>query len=117
MRILVTYGSKRGGTQGIAETVADDLRAEGFEVDLLPPRRVRRLDGYDAVVVGGALYASRWHKASRRFVKRHAAEIRQHPAYFFSTGPLDDSASRGDIPPVKGVQALMEKTSVREHIT
>jgi menaquinone-dependent protoporphyrinogen oxidase len=54
MRILVTYGSRRGGTQGLAEMVADDLLAEGFDVDLLPPRRVRRLDGYDAVIVGGA---------------------------------------------------------------
>lgn len=117
MRILVTYGSTRGGTQGLAEMVADDLRSEGFEVDLLPPRQVRRLEGYDAVIVGGALYAFRWHRAARRFVRRHAAEIRQRPAYFFSSGPLDDSASRGDIPPVKGVQALMEKTGVREHIT
>jgi menaquinone-dependent protoporphyrinogen oxidase len=97
--------------------VADDLRAEGFDVDLMPPRQVRRLGGYDAVVVGGALYVSRWHKASRRFVKRHAAEIRQRPTYFFSSGPLDDSAVRDGIPPVKGVKALMETTGVREHVT
>ena len=117
MRILVTYGSTRGGTGGLAEMVADGLRAEGFDVDLLPPRQVGRLDGYDAVIVGGALYASRWHKESRRFVKRHAAEIRQRPAYFFSSGPLDDSAVRGDIPPVKGVKALMEETGGRGHMT
>jgi menaquinone-dependent protoporphyrinogen oxidase len=117
MRILVTYGSTRGGTEGLAGMVADDLRAEGFDVDLLAPRHIRRLDGYDAVVVGGALYMSRWHRAARRFVRRHAAGIRQRPAYFFSSGPLDDSATRGDIPPVKGVKALMEKTGVREHVT
>ncbi len=117
MRILVTYGSTRGGTQGLAQMVADGLRAEGFDVDLLPPRQVRRLDGYDAVIVGGALYAFRWHKASRRFVKRHAAEIRQRPAFFFSSGPLDDSAARGDIPPVRGVKALMDKAGVHEHVT
>jgi hypothetical protein len=81
MRIVVTYGSARGGTQGLAEMVADDLRAEGFDVDLLPPGQVWRLDGYDAVVVGGALYAARWHRAARRFVKRHAAEIQQRPAF------------------------------------
>ena len=117
MRILVTYGSTRGGTQGLAEMVADHLRAEGFDVDVRPPRQVKRVDGYNAVIVGGALYASRWHRAARTFVKRHAAEIRQRPAYFFSSGPLDDSAARGDIPPVKGVKALMEKTGVREHVT
>ncbi len=117
MRILVTYGSTRGGTEGLAQMVADGLRAEGFDVDLLPPRQVRRLDGYDAVIVGGALYAFRWHKESRRFVKRHAAEIRQRPAFFFSSGPLDDSATRRDIPPVKGVKALMDQAGVREHVT
>ena len=117
MRILVTYGSTRGGTQGLAEMVAADLREEGFDVDLLPPRQVRRLDGYDAVIVGGALYAFRWHRASRRFVKRHAAEIRQRPAYFFSSGPLDDSAAREGIPPVKGVKALMEQAGVSDHVT
>ena len=117
MRILVTYGSTRGGTEGLAQMVADGLRVEGFDVDLLPPRQVRRLDGYDAVIVGGALYAFRWHKESRRFVKRHAAEIRQRPAFFFSSGPLDDSAARQDIPPVKGVKALMDQVGVREHIT
>jgi len=117
MRILVTYGSTRGGTQGLAELVAGDLRAEGFEVFVLPPWRVRRLDGYDAVIVGGALYASRWHRAARRFVKRYAGEIRQRPAFFFSSGPLDDSAIRVDIPPVEGVKTLMEKAGVREHVT
>jgi menaquinone-dependent protoporphyrinogen oxidase len=96
---------------------ADGLRDEGFTVDVLPPGQARRLDGYDAVIVGGALYANRWHKAARRFVKRHAAELRQHPAYFFSSGPLDDSASRGDIPPVKGVRALMEQADARGHVT
>jgi menaquinone-dependent protoporphyrinogen oxidase len=117
MRILVTYGSTRGGTQGLAEMVAGDLHADGFEVTVLPPWQVRRLDGYDAAIVGGALYAGRWHRAARRFVKRHAAEIRQRPAFFFSSGPLDDSAARAEIPPVKGVKALMEKTGVREHVT
>ena len=117
MRVLITFGSTRGGTQGLAQMVADGLRQEGLIVDVLPPSQVRRLDDYDAVVVGGALYAFRWHKAARRFVKRHMAELRQRPTYFFSSGPLDDSASRADIPPVKGVKALMDRTGARGHVT
>jgi len=117
MRVLITFGSTRGGTQGLAQMVADGLRQEGLIVDVLPPSQVMRLDDYDAVVVGGALYASRWHKAARRFVKRHMAELRQRPTYFFSSGPLDDSASRADIPPVKGVMALMDRTGARGHVT
>ena len=55
MRVLVTYGSTRGGTEGLAHLVADDLRDEGVTVDLRPPSQVKNLgDDYDAVVVGGA---------------------------------------------------------------
>ena len=117
MRVLVTFGSSRGGTQGLAEMVAEDLREEGFDVDVLPPRRLKRLDEYDAVIVGGALYASRWPREARRFVKRHTPELRRRLVYFFSSGPLDHSAAGGDIPPAKGVKALMERVGARGHIT
>ena len=39
MSVLVTYGSKRGGTKGLAEMVATDLREEGLQVDLVPPNK------------------------------------------------------------------------------
>ncbi|MGZ4459363.1 MAG: flavodoxin domain-containing protein, partial [Nocardioidaceae bacterium] len=117
MSVLVTYGSKRGGAMGLAEMVATDLREEGLQVDVVPPNKVKRLDKHEAVVVGGALYASRWHRAAKRFVKRHTGELRERPVFFFSSGPLDDSATREVIPPVEGVQALMERVGARGHIT
>jgi menaquinone-dependent protoporphyrinogen oxidase len=117
MSILVAYGSKRGGTEGLAEMVAQGLREEGFTVDVLPAGAVPGVDGYDAVIVGGALYALRWHRAARRFVKRHAARLCQLPVYFFSSGPLDDSASHKDIPPVKGVDKLMRRVDAKGHVT
>jgi len=117
MRVLVTTGSTRGGTEGLGEMVAQDLRDEGFDVDFLPPRQVRRLDGYDAVIVGGALYAFRWHRAARSFVRRHADELRARPVYLFSSGPLDDSAIHKDIPPVKGVKTAMQQIGARGHVT
>ena len=117
MSILVTYGSKHGGTQGLAQMVADGLREEGFTVDLLAPEQVTGLGGHEGVVVGGALYAMRWHRAASKFVKRHEGELRQRPTYFFSSGPLDDTAAKGEIAPVKGVRALMERVGARGHIT
>jgi menaquinone-dependent protoporphyrinogen oxidase len=118
MRILVAYGSSRGGTEGLAHMVADGLRETGCAADVVPAGTVRRIHGYDAVVVlGGALYASRWHRAARRFVRRHAAELRRLPVYFFSSGPLDDSAAKGDSQPVKSVAALMDRVGARGHVT
>lgn len=117
MRVLVTYGSKSGGTEGLAHMVAQGLRECGLTVDVLPPAKARDISGYDAVVVGGALYASRWHKAARRFVRKHIAELRQRPTYFFSSGPLDDSAATTDIPPVPSVKSLMDRSGARRHAT
>jgi menaquinone-dependent protoporphyrinogen oxidase len=117
MRFLVTYGSARGGTQGLASMIAQAIRDQGFTAEVLPSSQVGRLADYDAVIVGGALYAGRWHKAARRFVRRHGAELRQMPVYLFSSGPLDDSASRTDIPPVAGVKRLMTQVGARGHIT
>ena len=117
MTVLVTYGSKRGGTEGLAQMVADGLRAEGFQVEVAPARTAKNPENYEAVIVGGALYAFRWHRDARRFVKRHTGSLRQRPTYLFSSGPLDDSAAKGDIAPVKGVQTLMKRIGARGHVT
>jgi menaquinone-dependent protoporphyrinogen oxidase len=117
MRVLVAYGSKRGGTQGLAQQVADGLRTAGFAVDVCPVDDSRDLSGYDAVIVGGALYSGRWHKSARAFVIRHAAELRHCPTYFFSSGPLDSAAVQRDIPPVGGVAELMRRVEARGHAT
>lgn len=117
MLVLVAYGSTRGGTEGLARMIAEDLQSEGFTVDLRSARYVSGLQGYHAVIVGGALYAFRWHRNARRLVKRYAHELRSVPTYLFSSGPLDDSASPGDIPPVSGVAALMKQTGAAGHVT
>ena len=117
MRVLVAYGSTRGGTEGLAHMVAEGLREKDCTVEVFPAGKARGIDGYDAVVVGGALYAFRWHRAARRFVRRHTAELRKLPVYFFSSGPLDDSAAKGEIPPVKGVAALIDRVGARGHVT
>ena len=88
MLILVTYASKRGGTKGLADMVGNGLRAEGFTVEVAPAGTLWRVDQYDAVVVGGALYAGRWHNDARRFVKQYAHDLAERPTYLFSSGPL-----------------------------
>jgi menaquinone-dependent protoporphyrinogen oxidase len=116
MRVLITWGSKRGGTAGIAGTLAEAIRRDGIEVDAIPAAQAAP-HGYDAVIVGGALYMQRWHRAARRFVRRHARELSTVPTWFFSSGPLDDSAERSSIEPVPQVAALMARVGARDHVT
>jgi menaquinone-dependent protoporphyrinogen oxidase len=117
MNVLMVYGSKRQGTAGIADVLATELRRRGVDVELADAEAVRTLEGYDAVVVGGALYAMRWHRDARRFVKRYTRELRARPVFFFSSGPLDDSASEKEIPPTRQVRRLMQRVGAREHRT
>lgn len=117
MRVLVTWGSKHGGTEGIAATVAAQLAAHGQTVVAEPAADVRTLDGIDAVVVGGALYANRWPGPLKRFVRRHTRALRRVPVWFFSSGPLDDSADRAPIPAPTEVAVLAERVGAKDHVT
>ena len=117
MRVLVTWGSKRGGTEGIARTVAEELKALGVDTILTPAYNVRDLLGYDAAIIGGALYMNQWHRDSRRLVARHIAGLRRIPVWLFSSGPLDASADGSDIPPLRQVAVLMERIGARGHTT
>jgi menaquinone-dependent protoporphyrinogen oxidase len=118
MRVLVTWGSKLGGTEGIARTLGEALREEGYDVEMLPAdRAAREAKGFDAAVVGGALYAGRWHRDARRFVERRERDLRAVPVWFFSSGPLGESARQTDIPPVWRVRTLMDSVGAQGHET
>ena len=117
MQVLVVYGSKRGGTAGLAEMIGKELESRGVHADVEPARGVSSLEGADAVVIAGALYAFRWHKEARRFAKRFAGALRDKPVWLVSSGPLDDSATAKEIPPVKQVAAVLNALGARGHVT
>lgn len=117
MRVLVTYGSKRGGTGGLAEMLGAALTAQGFQVDVRPAAETAGVEGYDAVIVGGALYMFRWHRDARRFIQRNAEALRSLPVWLFSSGPLDDSAATSELPPIAQVERLMTRIGARGHRT
>lgn len=118
MKILVAYGTKRGGTQGVAQMLANALEKEGAQVVVEPADGVRDVEGFDAVVVGGSLYMGRWHKDATRLVKRLADPLSRRPVWLFSSGPLgEDAEEHPDVPPVDKVSGLMGRIDARGHVT
>ncbi|TIC88539.1 flavodoxin [Nocardioides sp. GY 10113] len=119
MKALVVYGSKRGGTKGLAQMLGDALTEQGIEVTVRSAAvRTGDVGSYDAVVVGGALYAGRWHKAARRFVKRESDALRDTKVWLFSSGPIgDDAEPAGEMEPVGHVRAAMERVGAVGHAT
>jgi menaquinone-dependent protoporphyrinogen oxidase len=117
MRVLVVYGSKRGGTAGLAQMIGEALIADGLSVDVRPAREPGSPIGYDAVIVAGALYASRWHRDARRFVRRNAHVLRSLSVWLVASGPLDGTARDGSLPPVRQVAKLVESIGAIGHET
>ena len=94
MRVLVTYASRHGSTAEIADRVGQVLRVvlgmhvPDVQVDVIPIAKVRGVEGYDAVVVGSAIYLGRWLRPARRFLRAEAARLRRRPVWLFSSGPV-----------------------------
>jgi len=88
MSILVAYASKHGATRQIAERIAETLVAEGQKAEARPVAEAGDLAGYDAFVIGSAVYMGRWQNEAAEFVRHNRAVLAGRPVWLFSSGPL-----------------------------
>jgi menaquinone-dependent protoporphyrinogen oxidase len=113
MRVLVTIGSRHGGTWEIGETVADVLRRRGHQVTMRDPDDVASLDGIDAVVLGSAVYTAHWLPAPRDLADRLADELAERPVWLLSSGLATQPATAANSP--HEIQALVARLGARGH--
>jgi len=74
MRVLVAASSKHGATREIAAEIGSVLEDRGLDVLVMRLEDVFDVAGFDAYVLGSAVYAGRWMGEARRSVDQHAAE-------------------------------------------
>ena len=113
MKILVTAATKHGATGETAQAVADTLRDQGLDPTVLEPERVGTVDGYDAVVLGSAVYAGHWLKPARDLVARCGPALAARPVWLFSSGPVGDPPKPEE--DSVDVAEVLAATSAREH--
>jgi menaquinone-dependent protoporphyrinogen oxidase len=118
-RILVAYASRSGSTAEIAEWIAARLRKqeEPFEVDVAEVSEELDPTEYDALVLGSALYEGRWMRPALRFARRHRQDLENAWVWTFSSGPLDDSASEGEIAITGSADRASRRLLARDHVT
>ena len=86
MKILLTSSSRHGTTDEVAAVIAEQLRTAGLEVVQARPEDVTDVEGYDAFVLGSAVYMTRWTDEAVDFTRRFSGALRGRPVWAFSVG-------------------------------
>jgi menaquinone-dependent protoporphyrinogen oxidase len=113
VNVLVVVTSKHGATMEIAEAIGARLRVHGMYAQVSPPEDVDTLVGFDAVLVGSAVYAGRWLAPSIELVRHLRDELLGLPVWLFSSGPVGDPP-RPEEDPID-VAELFEMVSAPGH--
>jgi menaquinone-dependent protoporphyrinogen oxidase len=132
-RVLVVYGSRHGGTQGIAERIGEVLQSRNLDATVVAARSVvaSQVATADAFVVGSGVYMGSWLDEPLEFMKRNTDALAAKPLWLFSSGPLPGSSKdkQADDPienalgPADGpgsggrkkIEALSAATGPRDH--
>lgn len=113
MRVLVTAASKHGATEEIAVAIGRALGESSIEVEVVPVEDAPAVDGYDAVIVGSAVYAGHWLKSATEFVEDNAAQLSGRPVWLFSSGPIGTPPKPAEDP--VDAADMVRASAAREH--
>jgi len=116
--VLVSAASQHGATAEIAQAIGQALAEQGLAVTVIPPGDVGSLDGYDAVIIGSAVYMGHWLDPAKELVIRFHDALTGRPVWLFSSGPVGKPSSKlaqsmdqdpADLP------GVLEATHARDH--
>jgi menaquinone-dependent protoporphyrinogen oxidase len=114
MTVLVAVASRHGSTEEIARAIGASLKERGLDAEVVRVDEVDDVAGYDAVVLGSAVYAGRWLESARRFVDEHVSELATLPIWLFSSGPIG-APPKPESEEAVHVDKVMSLTHAREH--
>jgi menaquinone-dependent protoporphyrinogen oxidase len=130
-KVRIVYGSRHGGTRGIAERIGQVLEADGIGATVEPAGPATAADDADAYVVGSGVYMGSWLDEPLGFLARDQGVLATHPVWLFSSGPLPGSTKEkpaedpleNALGPLEGpgsggrkrVEALSTAIGVRDH--
>ncbi len=91
MRALVVYGTRWGGTVGVAQKIGDTLTKQGITTEVTDAKKnPQSIDAYDLVVVGSGLRADKWTKETLGFLQKNAAALQNRKTALFVSCQMAD---------------------------
>jgi menaquinone-dependent protoporphyrinogen oxidase len=115
VKVLVSAASRHGATVEMAANIGAALQAAGHQVFVVAPDEVRRVDGYEAAVIGSGVYVGKWLEPARDLVGRHKVALSAIPVWLFSSGPIGDPPKPVEEP--VDAAPLAALVGAREHRT
>ncbi|MBN1309643.1 MAG: flavodoxin domain-containing protein [Chitinispirillaceae bacterium] len=82
-RVLVLYATRAGSTKEIAESIGALFTQAGVQAEVLPVKKVRSFEEYDAVVLGTAVRMGMLMPEMVRFVRKKKATLAHYPVAAF----------------------------------
>lgn len=92
-KALVAYASKYGATEEIAERIGLKLSQSGLQVDILRVEEVQKIEPYEAIVIGSAIYLGHWRKVAVKFLRKYRRQLANKKVWLFSSGPTGKGKS------------------------
>ena len=94
LKVLVSAASMHGSTSDIAQVIAEVLSEQGLTVTVLEPGEVQSIGGYDAAIIGSAVYVGHWLDPAKDLVDRCHDQLSNRPVWLFSSGPVGNPVSK-----------------------
>lgn len=115
MTLLLTTSSRHGSTDEVGEAIAQRLRSAGLEVEQSHPEDVSDVAGYDAFVLGSAIYMTQWTPEAEDFIRRFRSELHDRPVWAYSVGLSGIPAGEGSDP--QRIGPVLLDIDPRDHVT
>jgi len=91
MKAIVVYGTRWGGTVGVAEKIRDSLKDANYKVDVVDAKKNSPSPvPYDLIVVGSGIRADKWTKETLKFLEKNAATLRDKKIALFVSCHMAD---------------------------
>ena len=113
MKVLIAVASRHGSTVEVATRIERVLIEAGMTTVVATPELITNLAGYDAVILGSAVYGGRWLASAKDFVSRNLSGLIERPVWIFSSGPIGGQPANDE--EALDVASARTDTRAREH--
>jgi menaquinone-dependent protoporphyrinogen oxidase len=100
IKALIVYGTRYGATANTSEIIAEELRLEGFEVQIINAKeeKIQSINDYDLLIVGSGIQMGRWTREQDKFLEKFRSELSSKKVALFvccgSANPLTEGEEK-----------------------